>query len=75
MYNFKFFIKPLLNSLKNGFIVFLALLSSFGIFEYIQSIIHGRPTVMLDMIDFAIATLGFLLVFAGKFLERLYGKN
>jgi len=64
----------LLASILKGLTVFVLLIISLGFFEYLQGIILGKPAVILDEIDFAIAVLGFLLMFAGKLLERLYGK-
>ena len=64
----------LLASILKGLTVFVLLIISLGFFEYVQGIIFEKPAVILDEIHFAIAVLGFLLMFAGKLLERLYGK-
>ena len=66
--------EALVASIKNGLIAFLALLLSLSFFEYIRCLIQAEPIKILDSIDLAIAFLGFLLMFAGKLLERLYGK-
>ncbi|HAB54322.1 MAG: hypothetical protein A2315_16675 [Ignavibacteria bacterium RIFOXYB2_FULL_35_12] len=64
----------LLASILKGLTAFVLLIISLGFFEYVQGIIFEKPAVILDEIHFAIAVLGFLLMFAGKLLERLYGK-
>lgn len=61
-------------SLKHGLIPFITLLLSLGLFEYMQCLVHSKPIKIIDTIDLAISFLGFLLVFAGKLLEKLYGK-
>lgn len=60
-------------SLKHGLKAFVALLLSLGLFECIQCLVHGKPIKIIDTIDLAILFLGFLLVFTGKLLEKLYG--
>ena len=74
-FNDKSLIVALLAAIMKGLTAFLLLLISLVLFELVQGIIIGKPRVILDKVDFAIAALGFLLVFAGKFLERLYRKN
>ena len=70
----KSLIVALLFASMKGLTAFALLLISLGLFELVQGIIFGKPNVILDKVDFAIAGLGFLLMFAGKLLERLYGK-
>lgn len=75
LFNYKTFKESFLTSLKQGLISFFALLLSLGLFEFIKGVIQGKPTVTLDKLDFAIAFLGFLLMFAAKLIERYYGKH
>ena len=65
----------MLDSLKHGLTVFVALLFSLGLLEYIMSIVQGKSATMLDELDVATAFVGFVLIFAGKFLEKLHGKR
>lgn len=62
-------------ALKHGIITFLVLLFTLGIFEFIQGEVIHKSDKVLDVIDFAIASLGFCLMFAAKFLESLYSKQ
>ncbi|NWF89379.1 MAG: hypothetical protein HXY50_07930 [Ignavibacteriaceae bacterium] len=64
-----------LSPFKHGLITFLVLLLCLAFFEYIQGTILGKPVRIIDTIDFAIAFLGFALMFAAKLLERLAGKR
>jgi len=74
-HNPEYFLKSLFGSFKKGLIAFVVLLLSLGFFEFIQCLIQGKPIRILDSVDLAISFLGLLLMFAGKFLEKLYGKN
>ena len=74
LFNDKSLIVALLAAIMKGLTAFVLLLISLGLFELVQGIITGKPRVILDHVDFAIAGLGFLLMFAEKLLERLYGK-
>jgi hypothetical protein len=62
-------------SLKYGLRVFVIMLLSLGLFEYLQCLVHGKSIKIIDTVDLAISSLGFLLMFAGKLLEKLYGKG
>lgn len=73
--NPKSFIEQLLASFKDGLTVFVALLLLLSFLEYVMGIIQGKPTTILDKLDIVTAFVGFVLMFVGKFLERLYGKN
>ncbi len=73
-FNDKSLIVALLAAIMKGLTAFVLLLISLGLFELVQGIISGKQRVILDQVDFAIAGLGFLLMFAEKLLERLYGK-
>lgn len=73
--NYKSFKQSFLASLKQGLIAFFGLFLFLGLFEYTQGLIQGKPTLVLNKIDFAISVFGFLLMFVGKFLEGLYGKQ
>lgn len=70
--NFK---KPLVDSLKQGFVAFVAFLVILGILNYFTSIVHARSVKMISILDIATALVGFVLVFGGKFLESLHGKR
>jgi len=72
---YKSFKKSFIISLKQGLVSFFTLILLLGLFEYSQGVILGKPTVIINMIDFAISVFGFLLMFAGKFLESFYGKQ
>jgi ABC-type nickel/cobalt efflux system permease component RcnA len=74
LFNDKSLIVALLAAIMKGLTAFVLLLISLGLFELVQAIISGKQRVILDKVDFAIAGLGFLLMFAEKLLERLYGK-
>lgn len=67
--------ESLLYSLKYGLITFWVLLFFLGFFEYLRGIILENPIEVVDRIDFAIAFMGFFLMFAAKLLEKLYGRN
>lgn len=73
--NPKSFLESVLDSFKKGLIAFIVLLLTLGLFEFIHCLIQGKPIKIIDNIDLAISFLGFLLMFAGNFLERLFGKN
>ena len=75
MVGYKPFKESIIYSLKHGLIAFFVLLFSLGFFEYIQGVLTGNPVKFVDQIDFAIAFLGFFLMFAAKLLERLFGKH
>jgi hypothetical protein len=64
-----------LSALKYGLRVFAFMVLSLGLFEYLQCLIHDKPIKLIDTVDLAISFLGFLLMFAGKLLEKLYGKG
>ncbi len=70
--NFK---KPLVDSLKQGFVAFVAFLVMLSVLNYFTSIIYTRPVKMLNILDIATALVGFALVFGGKFLESLHGRR
>jgi hypothetical protein len=61
-------------SLKYGLRVFVFMLLSLGLFEYLQCLIGGKPIKIIDTVDLASSSLGFFLMFAEKLLEKLYGK-
>ena len=67
--------ESILFSLKHGLTTFVILLSSLRLFGIIVAELQGKPIIIYDKIDLAIAFLGFLLMFIGKFLERFYGKH
>jgi hypothetical protein len=67
--------ETILSSFKQGLITFFVLLFSLGLFEYLQGTIFGKPVRIIDTIDFAIAFLGFALMFAAKLLEGITGKR
>jgi len=66
--------QPLLNSLKQGLFAFASVLLLLGLLENAQSIIHGKQLKVIDAMDVAIALLGFLLIFLGNLLKRIYGR-
>jgi uncharacterized membrane protein len=65
----------LLASVTKGLIVFILVLASLASYEYFSGLIIGESRVILDTIDVFIAAFGFILMFMGKLLECLYGKN
>jgi hypothetical protein len=40
-----------------------------------MGIVQEEPNTVLDMLDIATAFVGFLLMFAAKFIEKLAGKR
>ena len=73
--NLKSFREPLVDSLKHGLTVFIILLFLLGFLKYVMGIVQGEPNTVLDMLDIATAFVGFLLMFAAKFIEKLAGKR
>lgn len=72
---FNSFKKPLADSLKHGFIVFLLILLLLSILELTLSIVNGKSVQFFTSGDIATAFIGFMLIFTGKFLEKVYGKR
>ena len=66
--------QSLLNSLKQGLFAFVSMLLLLELLENAQSIIHGKQLKVIDAMDVAIALLGFLLIFLGNLLKRIYGR-
>lgn len=66
--------QSLLNSLKQGLFAFLSMLLLLELLKNAQSIIHGKQLKVIDAMDVAIALLGFLLIFLGNLLKRIYGR-
>ncbi len=67
--------EPVVDSLKQGLIVFVALLIMLFILNYFTSIVHARSIKMLNILDIATALVGFALVFGWKFLESSFGRR
>ena len=66
--------QSLLNSLKQGLFAFLSMLLLLELLKNAQSIIHGKQLKVIDAMDVAIALLGFLLIFLGNLLKKIYGR-
>jgi hypothetical protein len=73
--NFKVFVQPLLDSLKQGLTVFVALLILLALMELLVSVFQTKPASILDSLDLATALVGSALMFAAKFLKELSSKR
>lgn len=73
--NFRRLKAPIFFAMKQGAFAFIMLLLAFGFLEYIQNNFRWKPTIIFDGLNFAMAVLGFLLMFASKFLASIYGKK
>lgn len=67
--------EPIIYSMKYGFVTFMILLVSLRILGVAIAVIDNKPIVLFDGIDLAISLLGFLLMFSGKLLESVYGRD
>ena len=73
--NLKSFRDPLFDSLKHGLTVFIIILLLLALLEYVMGIVQEKSNTILDKLDIATALVGFILMFAAKFLEKLQGKD
>lgn len=73
--NLNSFRGPLVDSLKHGLTVFVALLLLLGLLGCIMGMVEGKLTIVFDKLDIATAFVGFILMFAAKLLEKLHGKG
>jgi hypothetical protein len=73
--NLKSIREPFFDSLKQGMVVFVGLLLLLGSLEFVMGMIQKRPIILLNKGDIATAFVGFALMFAAKFLEKLNSKR
>lgn len=71
----KSFREPFYDSLKHGLTVFIIILLLLALLEYVMGIVQEKSNTILDKLDIATALVGFILMFAAKFLEKLQGKD
>jgi hypothetical protein len=62
-------------SFIHGLTAFFALLFALALIEIVENVVFGKSSKIFDHMDFAMAGLGFVLMFLAKFFEGLSGKR